>query len=277
MNWDHVRAIAGADMRRLFKSKDYWIPLMMLATLFFVFMPLLALGVIGMLADTSMAQQLAGMVDSIPVDVSRSLPADDPGAQAAYLIAVYMLAPIAIIVPLTISVAVVSNAIVGERERGTGEFLAHSPLTMKEIYFGKLLASLVPGYLITIVGFALYSLVVNLTVGPKIGGWFFPTSGWFLLIIFVIPPIIAIAYRSRSEAVGSDAFCGSGSAGVEPRVTADHHRVVCPHGPSHLCAGTVGSPDWWHRVGDRAPSGDARRREDEAGTPARGCVRDVSR
>ena len=121
MTWDHVRAIAGADLRRLFRSKDYWIPLLMLATLFFVFMPLLALGVIGALADTSIAQQLAGMVDSIPADISRTLPANDPAAQAAYLIAVYMLAPIAIIVPLTISVAVASNAIVGERERGTGE------------------------------------------------------------------------------------------------------------------------------------------------------------
>ena len=118
MKWDHVRAIASADLRRLFKSKDYWIPLMTLATLFFVLLPLVALSVVGKLADTSMAQQLAGMVDSIPVDISQSLPADDPAAQAAYLIAVYMLAPIAIIVPLTISVAVASNAIVGERERG---------------------------------------------------------------------------------------------------------------------------------------------------------------
>ena len=193
MTWDHVRAIAGADLRRLFRSKDYWIPLLMLATLFFVFMPLLALGVIGALADTSIAQQLAGMVDSIPADISRTRPANDPAAQAAYLIAVYMLAPIAIIVPLTISVAVASNAIVGERERGTGEFLAHSPLTMKEIYYGKLLASLVPGYLITIVGFSLYSVVVNVMVGPKVGGWFFPTGGWVLLIITVIPPVIAIA------------------------------------------------------------------------------------
>jgi ABC-2 type transport system permease protein len=246
VNWDHVRAIAGADMRRLFKSKDYWIPLMMLATLFFVFMPLLALGVIGMLADTSMAQQLAGMVDSIPVNVSRSLPADDPGAQAAYLIAVYMLAPIAIIVPLTISVAVASNAIVGERERGTGEFLAHSPLTMKEIYFGKLLASLVPGYLITIVGFALYSLVVNLTVGPKIGGWFFPTWGWFLLIIFVIPPIIAIAIalvlrlsaRMRSAAAAQQAS----SLVSLPIIIVSYAltvRVISAPGPSALLIGGI--------------------------------------
>ena len=55
MKWDHVRAIASADLRRLFKSKDYWIPLMTLATLFFVFLPLLALSVVGMLANTSMA------------------------------------------------------------------------------------------------------------------------------------------------------------------------------------------------------------------------------
>ncbi len=246
MNWDHVRAIAGADMRRLFKSKDYWIPLMMLATLFFVFMPLLALGVVGMLANTSVAQQLAGMVDSIPVDVSRTLPTNDPGAQAAYLIAVYMLAPIAIIVPLTISVAVASNAIVGERERGTGEFLAHSPLTMKEIYFGKLIASLVPGYFITIVGFGLYSLVVNLTVGPKVGGWFFPTAGWFLLIILVIPPVIAIAIalvlrmsaRMRSAAAAQQAS----SLVSLPIIIVSYAltmRVISAPGPSALLIGTI--------------------------------------
>ena len=246
MNWDHVRAIAGADMRRLFKSKDYWIPLMMLATLFFVFMPLLALSVIGMLANTAMAQQLAGIVDSIPVDVSRSLPVDDPAAQAAYLIAVYMLAPIAIIVPLTISVAVASNAIVGERERGTGEFLAHSPLTMKEIYFGKLLASLVPGYLITIVGFSLYSLVVNLTVGPKVGGWFFPTSGWILLIILVIPPVIAIAIalvlrmsaRMRSAAAAQQAS----SLVSLPIIIVSYAltvRVISAPGPSAFLIGAI--------------------------------------
>ena len=246
MSWDHVRAIAGIDMRRLFKSKDYWIPLMMLATLFFVFMPLLALSVIGMLANTAMAQQLAGIVDSIPVDVSQSLPVDDPAAQAAYLIAVYMLAPIAIIVPLTISVAVASNAIVGERERGTGEFLAHSPLTMKEIYFGKLLASVVPGYLITVVGFALYSLVVNLTVGPKVGGWSFPTSGWILLIILVIPPVIAIAIalvlrlsaRMRSAAAAQQAS----SLVTLPIIIVSYAltvRVISAPGPSALLIGAV--------------------------------------
>ena len=69
------------------------------------------------------------------------------------MLAVYLLAPIAVVVPLTISTAVGASTIVGERERGTGEFLAHSPADVREIYLGKLIASLIPGYITTVVGF----------------------------------------------------------------------------------------------------------------------------
>ena len=145
MSWDHVRAIASADLRRLFKSKDYWIPLSLLGALYFVVIPFITLSVVGTIADTPFADQVTSIVGNLPDSIAESSPTDSPTAQAAYVIAVYMLAPIAIIVPLTISVAVASNANVGERERGTGEFLAHSPLTTREIYYGKLIASLIPG------------------------------------------------------------------------------------------------------------------------------------
>src|SRR2546425_7783447 len=75
---------------------------------------------------------------------------------------------------------------------GTGEFLAHSPATEREIYLGKLIASLLPGYLTTVVGFGIYSLVVNTVVGPKVGGWFFPTGDWWVLMFWVVPPFLAI-------------------------------------------------------------------------------------
>ena len=193
MRWSNVSAIASVDLRRLFKSKDYWIPLVLLGSLFFVVIPFVALSVVTAVGDTPLADQITGIVGNLPDSIGDSAPVDSPAARAAYVIAVYMLAPIAIIVPLTISVAVASNAIVGERERGTGEFLANSPVTTREIYYGKLVASLVPGFLATVVGFALYALVVNLTVGPDMGGWFFPTSGWFMLILWIIPPFIGVA------------------------------------------------------------------------------------
>jgi ABC-type Na+ efflux pump permease subunit len=188
-----VSAVAGADLRRLFKSKDYWIPLALLAALFFVVIPFTVLSILGSLAQSPLVDQVTSIVGNLPESIGQSAKGSTPTAQAGYIVAVYMLAPIAIIVPLTISVAVASNAIVGERERGTGEFLAHSPLTVGEIYAGKLIASLIPGYLATVVGFSVYAVIVNVTVGREIGGWFFPTTGWVVLILWVIPPFIAVA------------------------------------------------------------------------------------
>jgi ABC-2 type transport system permease protein len=106
---------------------------------------------------------------------------------------VFLFAPVAVVVPLTISTAVGAATLVGERERGTGEFLAHSPARTTEIYLGKLIASVLPGYATTIVGFGIYSLIVNTVVGPEVGGWFFPTSQWWLLMLGVVPPFLLLA------------------------------------------------------------------------------------
>ena len=42
------------------------------------------------------------------------------------------------------------------------------------------------------VGFGVYSLLVNLIVGPDVGGWFFPTSQWWVLMLWVVPPFLAL-------------------------------------------------------------------------------------
>ena len=193
MRWDRTLTVARIDLRRLFKSKDYWIPMGFLAMVFFVALPFLLLTIVTSTTSSVLVNNIGEVLQSLPGPVQDNVVGDSPVARGAYMLAVYLLAPVAIVVPLTISSAVGAQAIVGERERGTGEFLAHSPLTEREIFMGKMLASLVPGFLATALGFAVYSLLVNLKVGPLVGGWFFPTAGWWILIIWVVPPFIALA------------------------------------------------------------------------------------
>ncbi|MBT8216134.1 MAG: ABC transporter permease subunit [Acidimicrobiia bacterium] len=193
MKWHRIWAVTRTDLRQLIKSRDYWLPMGLLAILFFVVIPIVALNAVTSVQNSQVAQQIGTVLDTLPVTIQENIQGETAGVRAAYAIAVYLLAPIAIVVPLTIAAAVGSNTIVGERERGTGEFLAHSPITEKELYAGKLLAALIPGYLATLTGFGVYSLLVNLIVGPDLGGWFFPTSGWWVLILWVVPPAIAIA------------------------------------------------------------------------------------
>ena len=36
------------------------------------------------------------------------------------------------------------------------------------------------------------TLVVNFFVGPEVGGWFFPTQQWWVLMLWVVPPFLAL-------------------------------------------------------------------------------------
>lgn len=193
MSWMRVRAVVGNELRQVVLSRDYLLPLGALAVIFFVAIPIVMLSLVGGMENSETASAVAAVVDTLPESARQNVVGETPGARASYAMAVYLLAPIAIVVPLTIASAVGAAAIVGEREKGTGEFLAHSPATEREIYLGKLMASLIPGYAATIGGFALYSLVVNAVVGPLVGRWFFPTRGWAILILWVVPPFIAVA------------------------------------------------------------------------------------
>ncbi len=192
MSWFRVKTIARTDLRQLAQARDFWGPMVILGSVFFVFVPLVLLLAITHVGDIHAVQQVSQALDLLPPKAQAAIRGDTDSARTSYALAVYLFAPVAVVVPLTIATAVGATTIVGERERGTGEFLAHSPAALEDIYLGKLIASLLPGYATTIVGFGLYSLIVNLVVGPKVGGWFFPTTAWWVLMIWVVPPFLAL-------------------------------------------------------------------------------------
>lgn len=192
MNRGRMWAVARNDLRQLAHSPDFWAPMLVLAALFFVVIPTFLLLIIGRLGSVGTVRNVSAALDLLPQQAQHAIRGLSAADRTSYALAVYLFAPMAVIVPMTISTAVGANTLVGEKERGTGEFLAHSPASEREIYLGKLIASLVPGYATTMVGFALYSLAVNLIVGPRVGGWFFPTPAWWVLMLWVVPPFLAI-------------------------------------------------------------------------------------
>lgn len=189
--------ICRTELRQLAQSPDFWVPMLVLAAIFFVVTPAILLSAITRVGDIELVKRVSDTLEVLPKSAQQSIAtavgaSASPSAKTSYALAVYLLAPLAVIVPMTICTAVGANVLVGEREKGTGEFLAHSPATEREIYLGKLIASLLPGYLTTMLGFGIYSLLVNAIVGPDVGGWFFPTSSWWILMLWVVPPFLAL-------------------------------------------------------------------------------------
>ena len=213
MNWYRTFTVMKTDLRQLIQARDFWLPMSILGGLFFVVIPTILLLSITSLGEVGGVQRLADTLEVLPQQAQERIQGDTPTARTTYALAVYLFAPVAVVVPLTISTAVGAATLVGERERGTGEFLAHSPAATREIYVGKLIASLIPGYFTTLVGFTAYSLIVNLIVGPEVGGWFFPTRQWWLLMLWVLPAflliglsfVLRLSARVRSTAAAQQA------------------------------------------------------------------------
>jgi ABC-type Na+ efflux pump permease subunit len=192
ISWSRMRTVARTDLKQLVQARDFWIPMVVLGAIFFFVVPTILLLTITRVGDIEVVGQISKALEVLPQKAQDQLRGDSDAGKTSYALAVYLFAPVAIVVPLTISTAVGAATIVGERERGTGEFLAHSPAGVHEIYLGKLVASLVPGYVTTVVGFGVYSLLVNTIVGPEVGGWFFPTRAWWVLMFWVVPPFLAL-------------------------------------------------------------------------------------
>jgi ABC-2 type transport system permease protein len=213
VNRGRLLTVTRTDLRMLLQSPDFWVPMLILAGFFFVIAPTILLSAISIAESSPTITQVGAALKVLPESAQESIRGTSAVDRTSYALAVYLFAPLAVIVPMTISTAVGANTIVGEREKGTGEFLAHSPASEREIFLGKLLASFLPGYATTLVGFGIYSVIVNVIVGPRVGGWFFPTREWWWLMLWVVPPfllmtlsvVLRLSARVKSAAAAQQA------------------------------------------------------------------------
>ena len=105
-----IKAVIRIDLYRLFKTKDYWIPLLILGGLFFVVMPVILLGSLGLVQRSPAIAQIGQIIGTLPDAIQQNIEGNNPATRASYAFAVYLLAPIAIVVPLTISSAEIGRA-----------------------------------------------------------------------------------------------------------------------------------------------------------------------
>ena len=126
-NWSRMLTVARTDLKQLAQAKDFWIPMTILGGIFFVVIPTILLLTITRIGDVDIVSEISRTIEVLPAEAQEQIKGGTPKGKAGYALAVFLFAPVAVIVPLTISTAVGAATIVGERERGTGEFLANSP------------------------------------------------------------------------------------------------------------------------------------------------------
>jgi len=93
------------------------------------------------------------------------------------------------VLPVIIPLAIAVYSIVGEKEQTTLEPLLATPITDRELFVGKALASVIPAVIVNWVSFGVFLLATRLLVGSFLIETL--TAPW-LLSIFCLSPLLAL-------------------------------------------------------------------------------------
>ncbi|MCB0053840.1 MAG: ABC transporter permease subunit [Caldilinea sp.] len=192
MNWRAIWAIASKDVSVALRTRAVMLPLLIVPLVLMVGIP----SVVGLISG--MANQMAA-AESQMADLTRAMPPEfasryaglnDVQAGLVYFL-VYLFAPMYLVLPLMASAVVAADSFAGEKERKTLEALVYTPTTDRELLLAKVLGALIPGAMVGLGGFVVYTIVANLVALNVVGMLILPNTLWLLLAFFVGPAAAA--------------------------------------------------------------------------------------
>ncbi|GAB1157369.1 ABC transporter permease subunit [Paenibacillus illinoisensis] len=190
-NRQAIKALVRKDIRAITASIQLWLPMLIVPLIIGVTMPailiwlasrveLRSIGNIGFLLDSLDILSSSGQIPELA-----SMATDNH--RIVYYLALYMFAPLFLIIPVMASSILTANSFAGEKERKTLEGLLFTPISMDTLFKGKVLSALIPSILLSWITFLIYGIIANILMYPMFGALMFPNWNWIILVLWVVP------------------------------------------------------------------------------------------
>ncbi|MED4225242.1 ABC transporter permease subunit [Neobacillus cucumis] len=197
MNKQIVKAIALKDIKTTFSSKKIWIPMIILPAILCVALPAL-FSYFGLHSGfnsenaNDLEKPINEFIKSFPNNHIRNTLTVLPtlAYKSVYFFLNSMTIPFFLMAAIINSMVTASNSFAGEKERNTLETLLFAPISIKELFVGKVVAAFIPSLIISYAAFLLNAIIVNAITYPYFKEVLFLNSTWLLLMLWVIPALV---------------------------------------------------------------------------------------
>lgn len=199
MNKRIFKAMLKKDFKNLLDSKKTWIPMLMSTILLCIIIPIV-IAYLGTFTNTLVAEDET--VNKLTTLIVHQMPdgeaknkissLDNLNEKFTFFFLNYMAISMFIMVAVINSMVTATSSFVGEKERGTLETLLFSPLSIKDLFLGKIVASFIPSILLMYVAFAITFSVINFMLYPIYGILFMFNSLWAVLLFWLIPIVLLL-------------------------------------------------------------------------------------
>ncbi len=196
LNVRRVNLIVRRDLKIIATSKTVILTMIAVPLMLVVLLP----GILGYfipeMARAGDLSEIQQFLEMMPAPMQSGLAGLDEIQMMTVALLVYFFAPLFLVLPMMTASVIAAGSFAGEKERGTMEALLYTPTTDAELYLGKLLSAWLPALAITLIGFLLYGLVVNVAAWRTMQQIFFPNLMWVLLIIWLAPAAAGLGLSS---------------------------------------------------------------------------------
>jgi ABC-2 type transport system permease protein len=185
------------DIKATFSSKKVWVPMIITALLICIVIPS-CIAFLGLRFDLvgSSAQDIEkpinAFIKEFPNEEMRNILSALPtlSYKFVYFFLTFMMIPFFLMVAIINSMVTSSNSFVGEKERNTLETLLFAPISIKDLFLGKVLASIIPTLCISFAAFIISFIIVNIITYPYFKVILYFNSTWMILMFWVIPILV---------------------------------------------------------------------------------------
>lgn len=190
-----VRAITKKDIKNITSNVQVWLPLLIVPLIMVIIYPAVLI-LVARYADLSSLQGIdfiKKLLLNLPAGELREtlLSFSTLQQQLVYLVVNYLFIPFFLIVPAMSASVIAANSFVSEKEGRTLESLLFAPVDIQSLFIGKTLSALLPTIALTLISFVAYGIIVDVLAYPMFGKLIFPTTNWWVLLLWVIPMISA--------------------------------------------------------------------------------------
>lgn len=181
------KAIIKKDLRGIIFNKRLFPTLIIVPIVFTVVFP-----TIFILASYFAPQELSEfqqLLDLLPLQGQSG----DASQLFVGLLFNYIMPIFFIIIPIMAASVMAASSFVGEKEKSTLETLLYSPLTLKQIFQSKVLASFILSMIVSVGSFAIMLLVVEIEMLATNGSLIVPSVNWLIIMLLVAPAVSLIS------------------------------------------------------------------------------------
>lgn len=180
-------AIIQKDLRQITTNKRMFLPLLAVPIILTVLVPsIFVLTIHFMPEEISEFESLLSLLPA--AQQSGSLEQTFTGLMLNYLLPVFFL-----LIPIMAASVMSASSFVGEKEKSTLETLLYCPLSLKQIFRSKVLASFLLSMMVSLFSFGIMLLVLESEIFFITGSLLAPNINWLLILLLVSPSISMIA------------------------------------------------------------------------------------